>query len=85
MAEKDTWYEVTVATEHLKTFRVRAAYVSVDERLFPGWTQLKTEGGTPVLLVRSNLALAIQRIDVPSQDAVPAPAPTPAAMPGARR
>lgn len=32
--EKDTWYEVTLATEDLPVHRIRAAYVAVDERLY---------------------------------------------------
>ena len=68
MPERDAWYEVTLATEHLKTIRVRAAYVSVDERLFPGWTQLKTEQGTIAALVRSGMTL--RRGDTVSRDAV---------------
>jgi hypothetical protein len=84
--EKDAWYEVTLDTDPQKPVRVRAAYVSIDERLFPGLTQLKTEGGSVAALVRSDRVLMIQREDDPMATAAVKPsAPSPAVMPGARR
>lgn len=44
-------------------YQVTAAYVSIDERLFPGWTLLKDEDGAIVAKVRSERALMIRRAD----------------------
>lgn len=82
MPDKDTWYEVTLGLESLPAYKIRAAYVAVDERLFPGWTQLKAEGGTIVALVRSDPAVLIRRLDDDGFPAAarPAAVPSPAAV-----
>jgi hypothetical protein len=72
MPDKDTWYEITLAVEGLPVHRIRASYPSVDERLYPGWTMLKTDAGPIAALVRSDRALLIRRCDDPP------PAPKPA-------
>ncbi|MGH3203866.1 MAG: hypothetical protein ACRDP5_17705 [Streptosporangiaceae bacterium] len=79
---QDTWYEITLDTDHLKSYRVRAAYLTVDERLFPGWTLLKNEHSVLVAMLRSERALLIQRCDetagVPAVK--PSPGPSPATV-----
>jgi hypothetical protein len=76
MPDKDTWYEITLAVEGLPVHRIRASYPSVDERLYPGWTMLKTEAGPIAALVRSDRALLIRRCDdpPPAKPAQPSPA-----------
>jgi hypothetical protein len=91
MPERDAWYDVTIDAESLPTYRIRAAYLSVDERLFPGWTQLKTEGGSIAAVVRSDRAVIIKRLpETPETTTAtadpPKPAvPSPALLAGARR
>jgi hypothetical protein len=69
----DTWYEVTLAAENFPVHRIRAAYISVDERLYPGWTLLKDEAQTIRAMVRSDMTFLIKRCDDP-------PRPSPAAV-----
>lgn len=80
MPEKDTWYEITLATEGLPVHRIRAAYVSVDERLYPGWTLLKDETQNIRALVRSDSALIIKRADDPAPALKSAPSPAAVAV-----
>jgi hypothetical protein len=83
-AEKDTMYEIVIANDNLSSYKVRAAYVNVDERLFPGWTLLKDDQNSIRALVRSDRVLIIRRVD----DAVPAlkpfTVPSPALLAAAR-
>jgi hypothetical protein len=79
MPDKDALFEITLSTDELDSYRVRASHVSEDERIFPGWTLLKDSNGTIAAMVRKDKVFLIRRLDDPAQ--LPAPSPVPSPVP----